>query len=104
MQTVTHRLKLKEDAAAISDTDSTTSNGGVGSEGLNVGKTPAKRRMAIRTRFCDDFFEDCAGARGIKQARWNGRVGRVGCWLDILYPTAWSASGAFTGVEELRLR
>ncbi|CAN0551628.1 unnamed protein product [Ectocarpus sp. 12 AP-2014] len=26
-----------------------------------------QRRLAIRTRFCDDFFEDCAGPRGIKQ-------------------------------------
>lgn len=26
-----------------------------------------ERRLAIRTRFCDDFFEDCAGERGIKQ-------------------------------------
>ncbi|CAM9451642.1 unnamed protein product [Scytosiphon promiscuus] len=27
----------------------------------------AERRLAIRTRFCDDFFEDCAVQRGIKQ-------------------------------------
>lgn len=25
------------------------------------------RRLAIRTRFCDDFFEDCVISRGIKQ-------------------------------------
>lgn len=25
------------------------------------------RRLSIRTRFCDDFFEDCTMSRGIKQ-------------------------------------
>lgn len=35
----------------------------------------SERRLAIRTRFCDDFFEDCAGQRGIKQVRLCGEGG-----------------------------
>ncbi|CAM9366563.1 unnamed protein product [Ascophyllum nodosum] len=31
------------------------------------GPSSSSRRLAIRTRFCDDYFENCAGARGIKQ-------------------------------------
>lgn len=29
----------------------------------------SERRLAIRTRFCDDFFEDCTLSKGIKQVQ-----------------------------------
>lgn len=29
----------------------------------------SSRRLAIRTRFCDDFFEDCVLSKGINQVR-----------------------------------
>ena len=38
------------------------------------GPSSSSRRLAIRTRFCDDYFENCAGARGIKQVHSAGEI------------------------------
>lgn len=77
MRSYAERAKAIEEAASAPPeaTDSagstTVAAGGplmfVGEKGRS-----APKRLAIRTRFCDDFFEDCTGPRGIKQASFGG--------------------------------
>ncbi|CAN0131925.1 unnamed protein product [Ectocarpus sp. 12 AP-2014] len=67
MQTVEDREKAKaqEDSSALPlEEATTTATAAVASDSVT---RDVQRRLAIRTRFCDDFFEDCAGPRGIKQ-------------------------------------
>ena len=47
------------------DTASVTAADGGAVRSVKKGRSTSKR-LAIRTRSCDDFFEDCAGPRGIK--------------------------------------
>lgn len=56
------KAKAEEQAAAAKGQ---AEQGGGAAGGAESGGS--ERRLAIRTRFCDDFFEDCAGRRGIKQ-------------------------------------
>ena len=77
MRSYDEREKARDEAASASP-DATGSTGSVtaaaggavrcvGEEGRS-----APKRLAIRTRFIDDFFEDCAGPRGIRQASLGG--------------------------------
>ncbi|CAM9815400.1 unnamed protein product, partial [Laminaria digitata] len=80
MRSYNEREKARDEAASApppddpaSSTDPATSTGSgdtaVGGAVRYMGEKgrSAPKRLAIRTRFCDDFFEDCAGPRGIKQ-------------------------------------
>ncbi|CAN0561567.1 unnamed protein product, partial [Ectocarpus sp. 12 AP-2014] len=67
MQTVEDREKAKaqeESSAPPLEEATTAATAAVASDSV---PRDVQRRLAIRTRFCDDFFEDCAGPRGIKQ-------------------------------------
>eukprot|EP00904_Undaria_pinnatifida_P003031 jgi/Undpi1/12729/HiC_scaffold_6.g02397.m1 len=78
MRSYTERAKVTSDLADSSSTllGATSSTGPVADATAPAGDgmrseretgTVASKRLAIRTRFIDDFFEDCAGPRGIKQ-------------------------------------
>eukprot|EP00752_Nemacystus_decipiens_P008595 g7674.t1 len=64
MQVAEYRRKAKadEEVAAAAEGAADTTMAAVEREARG-----SERRLAIRTRFCDDFFEDCAGRREIKQ-------------------------------------
>ncbi|CAB1111767.1 unnamed protein product [Ectocarpus sp. CCAP 1310/34] len=66
MQTAEDREKAKahEESSAPPLDPTAAATAAVASNGV---PRDVQRRLAIRTRFCDDFFEDCAGPRGIKQ-------------------------------------
>ena len=69
--------KARDEAMSASRdaTDSTnpvTVAAGGAIKGMTETGRTAPKRLAIRTRFIDDFFEDCTGPRGIKQARFGG--------------------------------
>ena len=83
MRSYTERAKVTSDLADSSSTllGATSSTGPVADATAPAGDgmrseretgTVASKRLAIRTRFIDDFFEDCAGPRGIKQASFLG--------------------------------
>lgn len=80
-------LETSQEAAGKSSGDSISSpSGDAASAAPNT-----NRRLAIRTRFIDDFFEDCVLSRGIKQvslfteecAVHNARVSKIGrhAWI-----------------------
>ncbi len=58
-------IQDKEEAPPVA----VASAAAAGKEGskLSAAAVATDRRLAIRTRFIDDFFEDCTGRRGIKQ-------------------------------------
>ncbi|CBJ26484.1 conserved unknown protein [Ectocarpus siliculosus] len=66
IQTVEDREKVKaqEELSAPPLEATTAATAAAASDGV---PRDVQTRLAIRTRFCDDFFEDCAGPRGIKQ-------------------------------------
>ncbi|CAM9581551.1 unnamed protein product [Ectocarpus fasciculatus] len=71
MQTAEDREKARAQeelsAPPLEATDTDTDTDTVAAAASDGVPRDAQRRLAIRTRFCDDFFEDCTGPRGIKQ-------------------------------------
>eukprot|EP00903_Cladosiphon_okamuranus_P015440 g14261.t1 len=74
MQMVEDRRKARAEEAAAASAAAAAGAGDGTAEATTGVATGAEwetrgseRRLAIRTRFCDDFFEDCVGRRGIKQ-------------------------------------
>lgn len=61
------KAKAEEEAAAAAAEDGAAQSATAGATAAGGEGRGSERRLAIRTRFCDDFFEDCAGRRGIKQ-------------------------------------
>lgn len=88
MRTCEERLALKEGAAAMLHRELDTGSG-VGINGLKLRNALVQRRLAIRTRFCDDFFKDCADARGITQARCGGARQLLMSFFVSIFSNGW---------------
>ncbi|CAM9982501.1 unnamed protein product [Pylaiella littoralis] len=71
MQKAEDRQKAKEEeetaSFAAESTTTTRSTGATAAAKVSQASSGGERRLAIRTRFCDDFFEDCTTRRGIRQ-------------------------------------
>lgn len=74
MQTAEDRRKAKaeEEEATVAAGAGTAEAAAAAAAATGGESRGSERRLAIRTRFCDDFFEDCAGRRGIKQVLLTG--------------------------------
>lgn len=71
MEIYEERERVKEEEKSAAPAAAASTSTAPEKAAAPEGKTSrgAERRLAIRTRFCDDFFEDCAGKRDIKQVR-----------------------------------